>query len=166
MNRLIALLFSVLFVVCSCKQNNVTDNHRIKDLPNFLSSNLSKSDSLVLKMTTNEKTFVMFFSPECEMCESEIKVLLERKNMCKDYRFIFITQPILKSEMPYFLEEYDMTKIPNSIILYDNSLKFHTFFGVSAPPSLFVYDKSNSLVDSYRGATDMNNVLNKKYGKR
>ena len=166
MNRIIALLFSALFLVCSCKQKQVTNNPRISKLPNFLSSNLSKSDSLVLNMTTNDKTFVMFFSPECEMCEDEIKVLLEKKDMCKDYRFIFITQPVLKDEMPFFLEEYDMTKIPNSIILYDQSMKFHTIFGVSSPPSLFIYDKNNSLVDSHIGATDMNKVIDKKYEKR
>ena len=158
------LLF-VLLVLFSCKQKNVDNNPRISELPDFESYCSDEADLVVLNNLESDITYVIFFSPECELCEDEIKIILDNRELCVGRKFIFITQPIMRDEMPYFLEMMPMNEIPNSVILFDSSMRFHTLFGVSSPPSTFVYDKKGQIVDSYHGFTHMDKLLRKKYGK-
>ncbi len=165
MSRLVILLLSAFFV-CSCKQQSVSDNPRISELPDFKSICLDRADSTIVEKNSFTKTYVMFFSPECDFCEDEIMKILANKENCSDCRFIFITQPILKNEMLFFLETVPMNEIPNSVILYDNSMRFHSIYGVSAPPATFIYDKAGRLRDEFYSYTEMDKVMSKKYGKK
>ena len=157
MNRL--LFFIPVLLVCSCKPQSDKEDTKINKIPNFESICTCDNELDVIKDSVYDKTYVMFFSPECEMCEDEIRTIIENKNKCTNHRFIFITQPIMKNEVPLFLETVPMNEISNSAILYDNSLKYHTLFGVTAPPALFIYDKKGRLIKSHHGYTHMELIL-------
>lgn len=156
MNRL--LLIPIIFI-CSCKQQSNTEENKISKFPNFEPICTCDNELDVINDSLFDKTFVLFFSPECEMCEDEILTIIENRKKTTNHRFIFITQPIMKNEVPLFLETVPMNEISNSVILYDNSLKFHTLYGVTAPPALFIYDKKGRLIKSHHGYTHMELVL-------
>lgn len=103
-----------------------------------------------------DRTVVIFFSPDCTLCEKEIGEIISCKDSFKDVRWLFITQEILKDELNSFLMNYPIMSIPNAVILLEDWPKYHTMFEVSGPPALFVYDKNGELIHSVRGSVSIN----------
>lgn len=102
--------------------------------------------------TLTNRTVIIFFSPDCSLCEKEIAEIISIKDSFKkDVRWIFITQSILKDELYSFLMRYPVKSIPNSVILLEDWPKYHNMFEVSGPPAMFVYDKNEKLIHSVRG---------------
>lgn len=91
------------------------------------------------------KTVVFFFSPDCSFCEEEIKGIIESDYSSESTRWIFISNPMSSDDIPLFLQRVPLYTIKGSIILVDSSLRYHSLFGVAAPPSLFIYDKKGKL---------------------
>ena len=110
------------------------------------------------KLEKSEKTVVFFFSPECEHCEEEINGLLQRPSLLEDsnIRWIFITMDVLKDELGVFFESFPINKKSNVYILLDSGLYYHNLFEVTGAPSVFIFDKSESLVHKIIGGFNIN----------
>ena len=99
------------------------------------------------------KTMVVFFSPECDLCEEELNVILKNE-LPSSNRWVFISFSFLKDELEFFLERTPIDTLNNSVILLEDSPKYHSLFHVTGPPSLFVYNEEGELIHSSYGKVD------------
>lgn len=149
----ILLLFTLLFV--HNKSNKSIQTEKISILPDF---ELTSYDGNIYSLKNQKKkyrTIVLFFSPDCELCEKEINDIILNKELFKEVRWLFITQSILANEMRNFLTLYPLSEIDNSVILLENWPKYNTMYEVSGPPAMFVYDREGKLIHSARGAVSI-----------
>lgn len=151
MRRLIILAstfcLSIIVLLCILFNNNEIENLPFSELPE-LDIPIFGTDTIYSfeNDPTIENTVVLFFSPDCSYCEEEISGIIKSGYSSEHTRWIFITNPMSKDEMPFFLERVPIFKINGSIILLDSSLRYHSLFGVAAPPSTFVYNEKGRLV--------------------
>ncbi len=103
---------------------------------------------------TKGKTVVLFFSPECGICETELNEILKNRDSYPNNRWIFISFAFMEDEMDYFLENTPIDKLENSVILLEDSPKYHTLYQVVGPPAIFIYDKEGVLVKSNYGGME------------
>ena len=150
--RIILICFSLLiigllvFIVANKHRNK---DSKIKELPDFeipiYGSNKLYSD---INETQANYTVVIFFSPDCDYCDDEISGILNSNLSTDEVKWIFITNPMVVSELPLFLQRNPTSQLENSDILIDSSFRYHNLFGVMAPPASFVF-KKGKLQDSY-----------------
>ena len=151
--RIIVVFLSVFicaFIVLLIRNKTNKESSPIDTFPS-ITAKLYKGGvySVPIKYTEG-KTVVVFFSPECEICETELSDIL-RNNVSSKNRWLFITHSFLKDELDYFLERIPIDTLQNSVLLLEDTPKYHSLFNVVGPPSLFVYNKEGKLIHSSYG---------------
>jgi thioredoxin-related protein len=103
-------------------------------------------------------TIFMIFSPDCEYCQRETKMLLQEIKKFKHTQFIMITY-LPYHEMLRFYHNYKIEDYPQITMARDTRFFFPVFFKVRNLPSLFVYDKKGNFKKSFEGDVKPDSVL-------
>lgn len=108
--------------------------------------------------TNTGKIIFNHFSPTCEHCQYMVKSYLTNKEKLKDAIILMVTIADSAS-VAKFSKEYQITSMPNIVLLRDTKYQFEKTFGTSVVPSFFIY-KNNKLVKKIIGETKIDNLLN------
>lgn len=150
---LIAVIVGLLLIV---KKQFIEDEYiSIRNMPKIELNRLQGGKFILSEKDEMSRTVLFFFSPDCFFCEDEISEIISCKDEFMDVRWLFITQAILKDDLNSFLKRFPIMSIPNAVILLEDWPKYHSMFEVSGPPAMFVYDKKGNLINSVRGAVDI-----------
>lgn len=161
---IICLLFIVYFSYHYFIELEKIDKLPFYEIPNFEIPEYN-SDTIFLSSHNNvKKTVVLFFSPDCGFCEEEINGIIKSGYSSDKVRWIFITNPMCKDDIQFFLDRVPIYNIRGSIILVDSSLRYHSLFCVSAPPATFIYNERGKL-EYYTGQSVSPQVLIKQLNK-
>lgn len=152
-------LLVTFFYLLNRYKNNITESEQILQIPNIELELYHGGFYSLSNYSTKRKTIVLFFSPDCELCEKEINDIILNKELFKDVRWLFITQSILANEMRNFLTLYPLSEIENSVILLENWPKYHTMYDITGPPAMFVYDDKGRLIHSVRGSVGIDIII-------
>ena len=154
---LVIIIISVLtfagLALCYIKKDKMKQTSPIEIFPEITAKLYKGGVYTVPQEYKGGKTMVVFFSPECELCEEELNVILNNE-LPSSNRWVFISFSFLKDELDYFLEQTPIDTLNNSVILLEDSPKYHSLFHVIGPPSLFVYNEEGELVHSSYGKVD------------
>lgn len=101
--------------------------------------------------TILKNTVILFFSPDCETCESEIDEIITSFSDCNQIRWLFITYSFMYDETILFLKKHPIKTLDNSFVLLDNNLSYHNLFEVRSSPAIFIYDSNEKLIELKRG---------------
>lgn len=155
----VVLLFSLLTVVILYSmRNKIKPASPIDNLPDITAMLYYGGVHTVPGNYRGGKTVVVFFSPECDLCEHELNDILNNASSSNN-RWVFITHAFLKDEMGYFLKNTPIDTLRNSTILLEDSPKYHTLFQVVGPPSMFVYDNEGKLMHSAYGSVNTSTLI-------
>ena len=157
--RIISVVLILLFLCMTglivwAKNRHDKKNIPVERMPEIKALTLS-GDSVSFSIEDIKKrTAIMFFHPECEFCEEEIKGIIEHKMDFSDIQWVFLTMA-QSDEVNDFLAKYQMGSIPDSYLFREDYPAMHITFGVTAPPYMLIYDESGILMKKYRGATSI-----------
>lgn len=159
MSIIIVGLLVTTFYLLSRHGNNITESEQILHIPNIELNIYNGGFYSLSNYPTKRKTIVLFFSPECDLCENELQSIIENKEFFINVRWIFITQSIFVDELSTFLTRCPIKNIENSNILIENHLKYHSLYEVTGPPAMFVYDDEGQLIHSVRGSVGIDLII-------
>lgn len=131
----------------------------IKQLPQIKAFTIygESFDSLEY-LDSTMRTAVLFFHPECEYCQIELKGILANHLECRNVQWLFIT--LASTEIvEEFLEVYPLESIPDSYVLREEWPNIYKIFGVKGPPALFIYDETEKLMKRHMGATSIKTIV-------
>lgn len=153
----VIIIISVLIIACFGLNNTKKDKMKqispIEIFPEITAKLYKGGVYTVPQEYKDGKTMVVFFSPECDLCEEELNVILKNE-LPSSNRWVFISFSFLKDELEFFLERTPIDTLNNSVILLEDSPKYHSLFHVIGPPSLFVYNEKRELIHSSYGKVD------------
>lgn len=89
---------------------------------------------------TGKPSLLIFFSPDCEHCQSETRDLLKKMDSLKKVNLYFITIDSLQ-RMKVFNGYFGLHKYPNVIVARDYTYSFASHFPKVVPPYTVLYDK-------------------------
>ncbi len=133
---------------------NESDNNNVNNflaIPAF--KLLAVPDSLEFTnqyLKKNSPVVVVFFSPDCDHCQSETKELLAYKEELKQIQILMVSNAPYP-EIKAFYETYQLASMPNVKVAQDINLKLGLVYKIRTYPSLFVYDQKGNLAKAFVG---------------
>lgn len=132
----------------------------IKTIPKFSYKNINGGIFTNQDLKENTPTLFVYFSSECEYCNTEAKMIKEDVDKFKNTQLIFIS--FEKPELiKTFATKHQLYNYDNILFLYDNKVSFATTFDVKSLPCLVLYDKNRKLIEKIKGQTKTEILLKK-----
>jgi len=161
MKKKIKLLLGIfLFVIICFLAYKITSKlnykkevaERVKVIPDFSFYRLDGS-----KFSTKNSVFV-YFNSECIYCKSETKKIQERLEDFKEVQLIFISFE-KKETIQQFAKDYELLDQENVLFLEDRKGDFSKLFDVTSIPFMVIYDEQKKLLKKFKGATNINAIV-------
>jgi thiol-disulfide isomerase/thioredoxin len=156
--KLIVLAGFILFNINCLAQ---TDSLQPKlppflQLPNVPSYKLLLMDSSTYtykyQLKKDQPVIVIYFSPDCEHCQTGTKHITDSMKLFKKVQFVFASYAKFL-ELKKFHEDYGLATFKNIIYGRDEQFFFPRFYNVRYTPFIAVYDKEGKLVRVFEGGT-------------
>jgi thiol-disulfide isomerase/thioredoxin len=160
MKKFTCILSAFLFMSCLKAQSN-SEAPYLKNpvLPEF---RILQKDSLswyTRKDLGNGKpVMIMLFSPDCEHCQQQTKLLKEHMKEFGDLQIVMTTYYPL-DKMRRFYQEYKIGSYPNIFMGRDVPYFFGPFYKAKSIPFLAIYNKQHKLVRVYDGGAKTDKIL-------
>jgi thiol-disulfide isomerase/thioredoxin len=157
---------SLFLFLCCCYLGSVIAQNQeqppyLKNpvLPDF---KILQKDSLTWfskkDLKAGKPVMIMLFSPDCDHCQQQTKMILERIKDLGDLQIVMTTfQPMDK--MRKFYKEYAIAKYPTIRMGRDVSYFFGGFYKGRSIPYLAIYDRNQKLVKIYDGGATIDKLL-------
>lgn len=149
---LAAGLLGGLFLVTLQKHNR--EKSRIERFPKFEAMSLAGEKYFSSDDPPARRTAILFFSPACDYCRTELENIVRRGNKWDGVKWLFVTISDRES-VQNFVMDCPIDAIPNAQVLLDEDGSVVSHFQVTAPPVLHVYDENLCLIHSGKGATSI-----------
>ncbi|WP_457617974.1 peroxiredoxin family protein [Lutibacter sp.] len=131
---------------------------RIKTIPEFSFLTLNNQVFTENGLTKNSYKLFVYFNSECEYCQSEASQISKNLAQFKNTQLIFVSfEPI--NSIKQFAIDYNLLEKENVLFLQDKKLEFAEIFDAKSIPFMLLYSKDNQLIEKYKGATKIENIL-------
>ena len=108
-------------------------------------------------LAKKKATLIFIFSPDCDHCQAETKLLIANINLFKKVQII-MASPLEYKPIKQFYEDYKIAAYPNIIMGRDPSYFFGTFYKVRSFPAIFLYDKKGDFVKAFDGSVPVTQI--------
>ncbi|WP_301928192.1 TlpA disulfide reductase family protein [Ferruginibacter sp.] len=158
------LILFASFIGCSIIALSQTDSSakalpKFETIPSFAIYSLPDSTVFSNKDLHKNKPFIiMFFSPDCEHCQKEMKELLAYKEELKNIR-ILMASPGSYPMIKQFYQDYGVASMPNIKMGHDDNFALGSIFQLRTFPSIFVYDQQGKLSKAFVGNISVPAIL-------
>ena len=131
---------------------------RIKTIPKFSFLTLNNQTFTEKELSKNTYKLFVYFNSECDYCHSEASQISENLNQFKKTQLVFVSFEPLES-IQKFANTYHLSNKENVIFLQDLHVKFSKTFDANTIPFMLLYGKNKQLIQKYKGATKIENIL-------
>ena len=139
------------FTLLAQKDSTAKPLSKFETIPAFSIYTLPDSTIFSNKdLKKNTPFILMFFSPDCEHCQKEMKELLAYKSELKGIR-ILMASPSSYPMLKQFYEDYGLSAMPNIKMGQDVNYALGSIFQLRTFPSIFVYDQHGKLAKAFVG---------------
>jgi thiol-disulfide isomerase/thioredoxin len=150
------ITFLIIGIIAKTNKGKIA-KEMIKTLPVFSLKTLN--DTVFWSDQIKEgPVLVLFFHPECEHCQYEIKTLFKNRHETPGIRVLLISNAE-KEAIRNFLKENNLLDYPGLSTLIDESFSFRDYFGTELVPATFIYDKKLKLVRYFQGEVRPETIL-------
>jgi peroxiredoxin len=144
------LLFFTYQIVSRAMMKKEISEH-IKMLPEFRFYTLDEKQFTNADVETGRQALIIYFSPDCDHCQSEAQELGAHLDGFANTRVLMISgRP--KEEVIAFAEQYKLKDSPVTFLL-DRDDNFFRTFGRTGFPICFMYGTDHKLLKVYEGET-------------
>lgn len=131
---------------------------RIKTIPEFSFLTLNNETFTEKELTKNIYKLFVYFNSDCDYCQSEASQISENLVLFKKTQLLFVSfEPV--EGIKQFAKTYNLFDKENIIFLQDKVMIFEELFDVKSIPFMILYSKDNQLIEKYKGATKIDNIL-------
>lgn len=131
---------------------------RIKTIPEFSFFTLNNEVFSEEELNKNTYKLFVYFNSDCDYCQSEATQISESLTQFKDTQLIFVSfEPI--EGIKKFAKTYNLVDKENVTFLQDKEMIFEELFDAKSIPFMLLYSKDNQLIEKYKGATKIDNIL-------
>ena len=159
----IVVLFVLVFlgykVVTKISHKKEVAKH-IKTIPGFDYQTLEGKSFKNKDLKENTATVFLYFSSDCEYCQSEAAKIQENIDKFENVQLVFISFEKPK-KIRAFATKYKLDSYDNVHFLSDSKASFATSFDVKSLPCLVIYDKDQKLIEKINGQTKVETLLKK-----
>ena len=100
----------------------------------------------------------MFFSPDCEHCQKELKELSKNKNKFKNIPILMLS-PANYTEIKKFYKDYAVSKMPNITVAHDDNYTMSRLYQLKTFPTMFVYNRTGKLAKTFVSNVSIPDIL-------
>lgn len=122
--------------------------NRVPDSSLYTNENIKKNAPFV----------IMFFSPDCDHCQTETKELLAYKQELKNIQILMVSMASFP-EIKDFHETFQLSSMPNVTLGQDVNFTLGSIYKIRTYPSIFVYDKNGNLAKAFVGNIGVPSIL-------
>jgi len=131
---------------------------RISFIPAFSFVQLNGQVFTSKDIQRNKNTLFVYYNSECEYCQSEARQIQENLVGFKNTQLIFISfEPM--EDIQNFATTFQLDGSPSVLFLQDSKSEFSELFDAKTIPFMLLYNPQQELVQQYKGATNITNVL-------
>jgi len=98
-----------------------------------------------LDLETGKSTIIIHFSPTCDFCDQEAKIIKNYFSEFEKSQVIFTSNHSKKS-IKNFQEKHELDAFPNIYFLQYQKNQFQELFGTRKLPSIFIFDTQFGLL--------------------
>jgi thiol-disulfide isomerase/thioredoxin len=157
------LLFFILFTTisqcCFCQVDSTPIYLRYPTIPEFTISRAQDSSAFNREdLKRKKETIFIVFSPDCEFCQRETKVLIENIDKFNKVQIV-MTTVLPFDQMVEYYNDFKLANHPIITMGRDGQYFFHTFFNVKYLPAIFIYDKKGRFKKGFEGSVKIEKIL-------
>jgi peroxiredoxin len=152
--KILVMLTCLLLGVNSLYGQAYKDSALVKlnKIPTFKSLKLDSTNTNLQKlMKKGVPNVVLFFSPDCDHCQEEIKSIVANMDSVKNINFILVSNR-LPSAIKQFAKEYKLLRYKNFNYICDVGNNLTRYYGLSSNPSMFIYNKDLKCTAGYNSS--------------
>lgn len=131
---------------------------RIKAIPEFTFLTMNNKTFSNKKLSKNTYRLFVYFNSDCDYCQSEAKQISEKLTDFKTTELIFVSFESIEG-IKQFAKTYNLLDKENITFLQDKEMIFEELFDAKSIPFMLLYSKDNQLIEKYKGATKIDNIL-------
>lgn len=147
-------LFTLLFVAIAATAIAQTDTFPYKRFPTLPPLQLLSLDSISTitkdNLEKNKPVLIMFFSPDCDHCQHQMKDMLKDMSLFENIQIVMASfQPL--EQMRTFNQQYGLSQFGNIYIGRDTKYVLPPFYRIYNLPYFALYDKKGNLITTFEG---------------
>lgn len=136
-------------------------NHKmieITEIPTFEFMNMENENIGNLDLETGISTIIIHFSPTCDFCDEEAKIILNHYHEFEKSQVLFVSNHSKKS-IKEFQKKHSLDIYPNIYFLQYKKNQFENIFGICKLPSIFVFDTQFRLIKEINEAVSAKTLI-------
>tara|TARA_R110000868_G_scaffold156380_1_gene383221 strand:+ start:6297 stop:6842 length:546 start_codon:yes stop_codon:yes gene_type:complete len=159
-------LFTILFFVLK-KGFSTKSGHqanlevakiKTSKMPLFEFVNLDSKPFSKYDLTKNKATIIVYFDPDCGLCEKSGKVFSTFKSIHKNANVLFVSHNT-KEKILEYQDRFNLNAISNIRFLQCNEDEFYNLFKEFNTPTYFIYNRKQELVKIINDDVPVETVL-------
>jgi thiol-disulfide isomerase/thioredoxin len=156
---IVSLLISIVVISVKRKteNNHVVNNYSYIPRFTFLSLNNKKITQNDIK-SESKRIIFNYFNPSCDHCQNMALQFSDNKIKMLKVTLLMITSSDSASVIKFKMD-FQLSTMPNIILLRDTDNSFFKIFGTANVPSFYIYD-DRKFVKQIIGETEIDNILN------
>jgi peroxiredoxin len=160
-------IISILIIMLSLTIKKAIDVKSI--MPEHTLTSITKVPSFEFKSMDNERignldletgiaTVIIHFSPSCDFCDEEAKIISNYYHEFQNSQVLFVSNHSKKS-IKEFQEKHSLEIYPNVYFLQYKKNQFEDLFGTRKLPSIFVFDTQFHLIKKIEEAVSAKTLI-------
>lgn len=129
----------------------------LQSIPTFSVKDINGNTITTQNLPEGNKILV-YFSPDCEFCQSEMEALSKINNNHKNIHWIMFSSSSIK-EISSFAQKYNLENTENISWCQDPMSKVYTKFAMKRMPYFLGYNSENKLIHRSTGAIKIEKIL-------
>ena len=159
MKRISLLLAFISITIITTAQSQTDFDIKYQTIPSFNIHKIPDSSSYSNKNIQKNKPFiVMFFSPDCDHCQKELKELMVNKKQFKNIPILMLS-PANYGEIKKFYKDFSVSKMPNITVAHDDNMTLSKLYQLRTFPTMFVYNRMGRLVKTFISNVSIPDIL-------
>jgi peroxiredoxin len=110
------------------------------------------------QLASKQPVVLMYFHPECELCQSEIQQVSKKAIQMENIQWILVSNAS-RETVNAFAETHGLLPIHNMRILIDTDMNLCDYLQLKSIPSCFVYNRRHRLVKVIYGLVRAENII-------
>ncbi|MCQ2974163.1 MAG: thioredoxin family protein [Bacteroidales bacterium] len=154
------IILSVVLLIVALILLAFLHKQKSKDISQFQGLYLHDSIEVFSQINNENKILMVFFNPECEMCQSEIKSLdnFEAKDVVLDLISSAHSDSVAK-----FVKDYHFKNFKSYSVTVDSLSKWSIALDINYIPTL-IYVKNREIQKRRTGVVKLETIINEKEG--
>jgi peroxiredoxin len=151
-------LFLIVWVCCSNTTIRIkpAEEQQKNDLP-ALDLQMRDGSKISAKNLPGKVALILFF-PDCDHCQREAAQIQKNIAGFKDYTLYFISSAPFE-EINHFATTYQLHNYKNVVFARTEAQNVINAFGPIETPTIYLYDKSGKLIETFSGEVAIEVVL-------